>query len=176
LQAGFDETDAFLVMYDDHDLTLTLWFLDAVHHNCLSPMWCWSQFILVDALESKRLSSRTKKRIGGLVFTSIKSCLDHAQRGRQVYKNHFSGFLDEVTRAGARVRVLTLSAGAAQSLNNALEGASGSTLKGSTNSAKPVHIRPISLLGRLVSEGRLVHFGMGAASPNFICPQPRGGV
>jgi hypothetical protein len=32
-QTGFDEADAFLVMYDDHDPTLTLWFLDAVHHN-----------------------------------------------------------------------------------------------------------------------------------------------
>jgi hypothetical protein len=109
------------------------------------------------------------------VFTSIKSCLDHAQRGRQVYKSHLSGFIDEVTRAGARVRVLAL-AGTVRSLNNALEGASGSILRGSTNSAKPAHIRPVSPLGRLVGEGRLVHFGMGAASPNFICPQPRGDV
>jgi len=38
LQAGFDETDAFLVMYDDHDLSLTLWFLDAVHHKSVTDV------------------------------------------------------------------------------------------------------------------------------------------
>lgn len=110
------------------------------------------------------------------MFTNIKSCLGHVQRRRQVYKNYLSGFSNEVTRAGARVRVPTLSAGVVQSLNNALEGTSDSILKGSASSAKSVRITPISLLGRLVSGSHLVRFGMEAASANFICLQPRGDV
>ena len=109
------------------------------------------------------------------MFTGIKSCLGHAQRGRQVYKNYLSSFIDEVTRAGARVRVPTLSAGAVQRRNNALEEASGGILKGSANSAKP-DVPPAPLFGRRVSGSCLVHFGMGAALPNFICPKPRGAL
>lgn len=110
------------------------------------------------------------------MFTSIKPCLGHAQRGKRVYENYLSIFIDEVTWAGARARVLKLSARGIQGLSNSLEGASSGSLNGYVNSAKPVHISKISLRDHLVSESRPVHFGVGVASPTFIYTHPRGDV